>query len=98
MTSKQRAILKSEAHHIKPTFQIGVASLHENIIKALDTAFNNKEIIKIKVNRLDQEDKTEVKRIADAICQQIDVELVGVIGTTIILYRQHSDPDLRIEL
>ncbi len=96
LTSKQRAELKSVAQRLKPLFIIGAAEVHENVLKGIDDTFNNKELVKVKVNRVDKTDKTIVRRIADEIEKNIDVQVVAVIGTTIILYRQHQEEDKRI--
>ncbi len=96
MTSKERATLKSAAQKLKPTFQIGAAELHENVLKGLDDTFNTKELVKVKVNRADKSDKNIVREIANQIEEQINVQVVAVIGTTIILYRQHKDEDKRL--
>ncbi len=95
LTSKDRATLKSAAQKIKPTFQIGAAELHENILKALDDTFNTKELVKVKVNRADKSDKEICRTIAEEIESKIDVQVVGIIGTTIILYRAHKDETKR---
>ncbi len=95
LTSKERATLKSAAQRIKPTFQIGAAELHENILKALDDTFNTKELVKIKVNRADKSDKNICRELADEIEKNIDVQVVAIIGTTIILYRAHKDETKR---
>ncbi len=96
LTSKERAQLKSVAQKLKPLFIIGAAELHENVLKGINDTFNNKELVKVKVNRVDKSDKDVVRRLADEIENSIDVQVVGVIGTTIILYRQHQDEDKRI--
>ena len=99
ITSKQRAILKSKAQSMKPLFQIGASELHENNIKAISDTFNNKELIKVKVNRVNKEDKNIANEIAQKLAQSINgIETVGVIGTTIILYKEHEDPQRRMDI
>lgn len=98
LNSKQRAKLKAEANKIKATFQIGAGELHENNISAIAQTFNTKEIVKIKVNRQDKNDK-EISRIfAEELSAKTGSTVVTVIGTTIILYKQHKDPEMRIKL
>lgn len=96
LSSKDRAKLKSAAQPLKASFQIGAAELHENVLKGLDETFNTKELVKVKVNRADKSDKEITRKMANEIAEKINVEVVAVIGTTIILYRQHKDEDKRI--
>lgn len=98
LTSKQRAQLKGEANSIKATFQIGALELHETNLAAIRDTFNNKELVKVKVNRQDKNDKQIVKDLALQIERKCDCQVVGIVGTTIILYRQHKDPEQRIKL
>jgi RNA-binding protein len=99
LSSKQRANLKSQAQRMKPLFQVGASELHENNIKAIGDTFNNKELIKVKVNRVNKEDKNITKEIAESLTEKIPgVEVVGVIGTTIILYKEHKEPEKRMDI
>ncbi len=95
LTSKERATLKSAAQRLKSTFQIGAAELHENNIKALDDTFNTKELVKVKVNRVDKSDKNICRELGNQIEEKIDAQVVAIIGTTIILYRPHKDETKR---
>lgn len=98
LTSKQRAILKAKANKLKATFQIGANELHENNVAAIADTFNNKELVKIKVNRQDKTDKNITNQFADELATKTASEVVAVIGTTIILYKQHKDKEQRIKL
>ncbi len=98
LNSKQRATLKGHAQKIKATFQIGAGELHENNIAAINQTFNNKELVKVKVNRQDKTDKNITREFANELSKKTGSEVVAVIGTTIILYKQHKDKDLRIKL
>ncbi len=98
LNSKQRAILKAEANKIKASFQIGAGELHENNIAAIAQTFNTKELVKIKVNRQDKNDKDITREFANQLSKKTDSSVVGVIGTTIILYKQHKDKEKRIRI
>ena len=52
--------------------------------------FNTQELIKIKVNRQDQEDKNIVRTYADELASSLKAEVVYVVGTTIILYKYNA--------
>ncbi|MDY5061457.1 MAG: YhbY family RNA-binding protein, partial [Staphylococcus simulans] len=42
LTGKQKRFLRSKAHHVNPTFQIGKAGLNENMIEQLDEILENR--------------------------------------------------------
>lgn len=96
LNSKQRAQIKSEANKIKATFQIGAGEIHENNVLAIAQSFNTKEIVKIKVNRQDKTDKNITSEFATELAEKTDSEIVAIIGTTIILYKQHKDKEKRM--
>ncbi len=98
LNSKQRAILKAQANKIKATFQIGAGELHDANIRAINQTFNTKEIVKIKVNRQDKTNKNITKQFANTLSEKTSSQVVNVIGTTIILYKQHEDKEKRIKL
>ncbi|WOO86415.1 YhbY family RNA-binding protein [Mollicutes bacterium LVI A0039] len=98
LNSKQRATLKAASNRIKATFQIGAGELHENNIAAIAQTFNTKEIVKIKVNRQDKSDKQVTHDFAEELSKKTDSQVVAVIGTTIILYKQHKDKDMRMKI
>lgn len=98
LTSKQRAFLRAKANGIKPTFQIGALEIHESNIRAIEQTFNNNELIKIKINRQDKTDKEIMQKIADTLDKQINTQTVGIIGTTLILYKEHKDKSKRMKI
>ncbi|MGN0291777.1 MAG: ribosome assembly RNA-binding protein YhbY, partial [Lachnospiraceae bacterium] len=86
--------LKSLASKITPIFQVGKASLTPEMITALDTALEKRELIKVSVlkNCLD-----DPRAIAEVIGERTHSEVVQVIGKKIVLYRP-SKKDPKIEL
>ena len=94
MTSKQRAYLRSLASKIDAIFQIGKNGLNENLIKQLNDALEARELIKITV--LENSPDT-VKEAAAEIADNINAEVIQVMGNKITLFRQKKK-DSRIEL
>lgn len=84
LNSKQRAYLMKLASNITPIFQIGKASLTPEIITALDSALEKRELIKISVLKNCFDDPRE---IAQVIAERTHSEVVQVIGKKIILFR-----------
>lgn len=90
LNNKQRQQLRKEAHNIKAKSQIGTKGLTDDVIKSIGEMFNTQELIKIKVNRQDQEDKNIVRTYADELAPSLKAEVVYVVGTTIILYKYNA--------
>lgn len=88
MTSKQRAYLKSLASNLEPIFQIGKSSLTPELTKAVDEAFNTRELMKIAVLKNCADDPRE---IADMIAERTHSQVVQVIGKKIVLYREDKE-------
>ena len=84
LNSKQRAYLMSMASHITPIFQIGKASLTPEIIEAVDSALEKRELIKISVLKNCFDDP---KEIADMMAERTRSQVVQVIGKKIVLFR-----------
>ncbi|UCZ54460.1 ribosome assembly RNA-binding protein YhbY [Bacillus shivajii] len=94
LTNKQKRYLRSEAHSIKPIFQVGKGGVNENLIKQVDDALEARELIKVSILQNCDEDKYEV---AEAIEKGADANVVQVIGNTIIFYKE-SEEQKKIEL
>ncbi|WOV85486.1 ribosome assembly RNA-binding protein YhbY [Sporosarcina jeotgali] len=88
ITSKQKSFLRSEAHHLQPIFQIGKSGLTDAIIKQIEEALEARELIKISVLQNCEQNKEE---IAEVLGQQAGLEVVQIIGKTIVLYKESAE-------
>lgn len=96
ITSKQRSYLKGLAQQIKPTVFMGKQGLTDNVIKELETGFETRELIKVK---LQEGCELNPKDIANELAEKMNAEFVQAIGNKFILYRQAKDKEKRkIEL
>ena len=89
LSSKQRSYLRSQAHHLEPVILIGKNGITDGTIEAVNKALNARELIKIKF----REFKDNKQSISDEIAASANCQVVGVIGHTVILFRQISDPE-----
>src|SRR3712207_3400442 len=95
LTNTQMQHLRRLANPLKPLVQIGKQGLTEGVRTNVDRALDAHELIKIKF--LDFQD--EKQTITDDLVRSTGSILVGLVGNTAIIYRQHLDPDKRkIEL
>lgn len=94
LTSKQRAALRGMANGIDPIFQLGKGGVCDNFITQIDEALTARELIKIKI--LDNSLYT-ARQAADEISPLVGADVVQVIGTKFVLYRQNKEKP-RIEI
>jgi len=89
LTARERAHLKSLAHHLKPVHQIGREGISETALRAILEAFTHRELLKIKV----QEAAPLTAREAGPLIVETltGVEHVQTIGRTVVLYREHPE-------
>lgn len=95
LNAKQRAQLRSLAHHLKPLIQVGKEGVTDATVKTVEEAFNTRELFKVKV----QEAAPLSAREAGAqFAERIPlVEHVQTIGRTIVLYRPHPEkPEIKL--
>ena len=94
LTSKQRATLRSMAQSLDTIFQIGKGGIGEKMIATVSDALEARELIKMRV--LENCDMT-AREAAEALAAATGAEVVAVIGTKCILYRE-SKTKKKIEL
>lgn len=95
MNPKQRAHLRSLAHHLKPVLHVGKEGIGDTTVRALQDAFNTRELLKVKV----QEAAPLSARDAGAefAARIANVAHVQTIGRTVVLYRPHpEEPEIRL--
>lgn len=95
LTSKQRAHLRSLAHHLKPVVQIGAGGLTDPAVQGILEAFNTRELLKVKVLGTAPEGARET---GEAVAARLDgVQVAHTIGRTVVLYRRHPEkPEIRL--
>jgi RNA-binding protein len=89
MTPRQRQYLKGLAHALKPILQLGKEGVTEAALRSIAHSLDRRELIKVKVLGAAPESAEESgARIARGL---ENVELVQVIGKTVVLYRPHPE-------
>ncbi len=98
LTSKQRAQLRGLANSIDTILIVGKDGIGDNLVKQANDALEARELIKGRVleNNLEYDARTAAEELAKATRS----EVVQVIGTKFVLYREtHSKPkEKRIQL
>nr|WP_276559051.1 ribosome assembly RNA-binding protein YhbY [Fluoribacter dumoffii] len=80
--------LKAQAHHLKPVVLLGAKGLTEAVIAETDVALLAHELIKVKINGAEKEDRI---MMASELCEQLHAELIQMIGNTVIMYRKNEE-------
>lgn len=85
LTSKQRAYLRGMANSIDTILIIGKSGVTDTVVTQADTALEARELIKGRV--LENADTTP-RIVADEIAEKIKADVVQVIGSKFVLFRQ----------
>ena len=95
ITPKQRAYLKSLAHHLKPVAYIGKEGVTDATIRSIQEALNTRELIKVKVLEAAPDD---VRVTGAELEQRVDgAQLVQTIGRIAVIYRPHPEkPEIEL--
>ena len=94
LTGKQRHHLRGLGHKLDAIVQVGKGGLDEGLIKAVDQALSDHELIKVRVG-----DTAELGRheAAEQIAAETRSEVAQVIGNIVLLYRAAAEQP-KIEL
>jgi RNA-binding protein len=95
LTSRQRAHLRSLAHHLKPLVHIGAGGLTDAALQGILDAFRTRELLKVKVL---EASPLGARETGENIAASLDgVLLVQTIGRIAVLYRPHPEkPEIRL--
>lgn len=81
-----RRALRGHGHALSPLVQIGKFGLTDAVIKQVNQALDDHELIKVKVGGECPADRHEV---ADRLDREAGVDLVQMVGRVILLYKRH---------
>lgn len=88
ITGKQRSYLKKLAHDLEPTVYLGKSGLTDNIKKELETGFETRELVKVKIQ---ESCLLDPKEVANQLADELGAEFVQAIGRKFVLYRESKD-------
>jgi RNA-binding protein len=88
LSSKERATLRAEAHHLTPLVHVGHQGLTETLRQAVDDALRTHELVKVALSRTTD---VSAKDAAHALAEQVQADVVQTIGRTCTLYRENPD-------
>lgn len=85
LSGKQRSRLRAMANGYDTIFQIGKGGITEEICLQIGNALEARELIKVRV--LENSGYT-AREAAEVIAEQTDADVISVVGTKFVLYRQ----------
>jgi RNA-binding protein len=88
MKGKDRAALRAEAHHLRPTVHVGHQGISDTVLQSLDEALQARELVKVQFGRTSPIDAREG---AGSLAESLGAEVIQVIGRTTTLYRHNPD-------
>jgi RNA-binding protein len=88
MTGKERAGLRSEAHHLDVLVHIGHAGLTPAVLTSLDEALRTRELVKVQVAKAGD---LAAKEAANTVAEPLGAEVIQVIGRTFTLFRENPE-------
>lgn len=87
LNSKQRAFLRSKANSLDPIIQVGKGEINDDMLTGISKALMNRELIKINVL---QNSDYEARQVADIIAEELNADVVSVVGRKIVIYRKST--------
>jgi RNA-binding protein len=88
LSSKARAVLRAQAHHLPVTVHVGHQGLTDSVRQSIDDAIRTRELVKIQFSR---NDDVKVKDAANDLARAIGADIVQVIGRTATLFRENPE-------
>ena len=88
LSSKARAALRAEAHHLPVTVHVGHHGLTDAVRQSIEDAIRTRELVKIQFSR---NDDVSVKDAANDLAGAMGADVVQVIGRTATLYRENPE-------
>lgn len=88
LSSKERAELRAEAHHLTPTVNVGHQGLTDAFVMALDDALRTRELVKVALAKTTD---VSAKDASHQLAERLGADVVQTIGRTCTLYRENPD-------
>jgi RNA-binding protein len=88
LSSKERATLRGEAHHLSAAVHVGQHGLTETVRETIDDALRTHELVKIQFGK---NADISAKESANELAESVGADVVQVIGRTATLYRHNPE-------
>ena len=92
LTGKQKRFLRGLGHSLTSVVQMGKGGLDDGVVRAVNAALLQHELVKVKMGSETPEDRHDV---AAALADRTGGSIAQVLGRTILIYKRHpKEPKL----
>ena len=84
LSSTERRTLVARSHALQPVLSIAPETLRDSVIENVRTAFNTRDLLKV---RITADNAEECERVATEVAARVPCEFVKRIGRVVLLYR-----------
>ncbi|HET9682502.1 MAG TPA: YhbY family RNA-binding protein [Gemmatimonadaceae bacterium] len=88
LSSKERAELRAEAHHLTPSVHVGHQGLTDALVQTLDDALRTRELVKVALAKTTE---VSAKDASHQLAERLGADVVQTIGRTCTLFRENPD-------
>ena len=90
LKGKEKRKLRAMGNSLKAELWVGKDGISDGTLQSLENSFNTKELVKIKL-----QDSCPLlpREAADILSRKSDAQIVQVIGSTLLLYRELPEKD-----
>lgn len=88
LSSKERAELRAEAHHLTPAVHVGHQGLTDALLDSIDDALRTRELVKVALAKTTD---VSAKDASHQLAERLGADVVQTIGRTCTLYRENKD-------
>jgi RNA-binding protein len=90
--NKTRKQFRAIGHRLHPVVIIS-NGISDNVDNEIDRALTDHELIKIRINAADREEKAA---LVASICERHDAEMIQMSGHTVLLYKAARKPNEKL--
>ena len=88
MKGKQRQFLRGLGTGLRPTAYLGKEGISDGLVKSLEEAYANSELIKVRIERSCPLSRKEA---APELARVTESHLIQILGRTVLLYRPDAE-------
>src|ERR671927_482199 len=83
-----RRKLRAAGHHLSAVVQVGKEGVSAAVVKQLDQALRDHELVKVKIGSESPQDRFEA---AERLAADAGGQLAQILGRTLLVYRKHPE-------
>lgn len=92
LRGKQKRFLRSQAHSMKPIFQIGKEGINQQWLNEVSDALEKRELIKVNILNNSLLESAEVE---EYIQENSNIQVIQKIGHVLVLFKRSNNKNYR---